>query len=118
MDRFIPLIVILFLGASPCRAQLPKLFREKSFTCATLAEAVNHYVALGEKSALKELDSTTLDWGKDYDAGFSRNERVGWVCRVLFQSKEKESLRGPSYGGHDLPYNSMPLTNWPLYPVA
>jgi hypothetical protein len=118
MVRFIPLLLIILLGTSPCRAQMPKLFSEKAFTCATLAEAVNHYVTLGEKTALKDLESAKLNWDEDFRDGFSRNERVGWVCRVLFQPKKKEPLRGPLYGGHHLPWNSMPLTSWPLYPVA
>jgi hypothetical protein len=94
------------------------LFREKAFSCATLAEAVNHYIGLGEKPALKALESEILDWDADYKNGFSRNERIGWVCRILFQPKGKEPLRGPAFGGHHLPWNSMPLTKWPLHPVA
>jgi hypothetical protein len=101
-------------------SETPKLFREKPFTCAALAQAVNHFVALGETTAVWELEDLTLDWVKDHEkAGFSRNERIGWVCRILFQPTEKEPLREPRYGGHSsLPDRSMPLKTWPLYPVA
>ena len=34
-------------------------------------------------------------------------ERIAWVCRILFQPKGKEPLRGPGYGGLSLPRNSM-----------
>jgi hypothetical protein len=118
MARSILLIAVVLLSASPCRAQVPKLFREKPITCKILAEAANHYIALGEKAALKELDSLTLDWDTDHNGGFSRNERIGWLCRILFQPRDKEPLRGPAYGGHDLPRHTMPSTSWPLYPVA
>jgi len=117
MRRFI--LLFLILSASPCCAETPKLFREKPFTCAVLAEAVNHYVALGENAAIKELEDLTLDWEKEDTAGeFSKNVRVGWVCRILFQPKEAKPLRQPSFGDLWLPHRSMPLKTWPLYPVV
>ena len=116
MHRFILLLVIFV--ASPCYAETPKLFREKPFTCAVLAEAVNHYVALGEKAAVKELEDLVSDWEKDFKQDFSRNERIGWVCRILFQPKEKEPLREPAFGGLLIPHRSMPLKTWPFFPVA
>src|SRR5262245_46350266 len=115
MGRIIQLCGILLLGASPCHAEVPKLFREAAFTCATLAEAVNHYVELGEDAAVKELEALTRDWSKDYVSKFSRNERVGWVCRILFQPKEKAPLRAPFFGVLHFPDRSMPLQSWPLY---
>lgn len=118
MIRAIPLCVVILLTADPCRAELPALFREKAFTCASLAEAVNHYVALGEKEGLKELKSASLDWNTNRLDRFSRNERIGWVCRILFEPRGKEPLRGPAYGGLSLPRNTMSLSRWPLYPVA
>jgi hypothetical protein len=117
MTRF-SLVIVVILGVSPSHAEPPKLFREKTFTSATLADAANHYIALGEKAAVRELESESPEWDTDHKAGFSRNERIGWVCRIVFQPKGKKPLRGPAYGGHDLPYNTMPLTKWPLYPVA
>jgi hypothetical protein len=99
-------------------AEVPTLFRERSFNAANLAEAVNHFVALGEKSALCELIDLAPNHDFKRDKGFSLPERVGWVCRILFQPKGDQPLRAPCYGGHRLPYLTMPLTRWPLYPVA
>lgn len=110
------LILFVALTASPCLAETPQLFREKPFTAASLAEAVNHFVDLGEKAAIKELESLTADDDADPNEGL--NERIGWVCRILFQPKGTEPLRGPRYGAHNLPHLSMPLKNWPLHPVA
>jgi hypothetical protein len=62
-----------------------------------LAEAANHYVALGEEAATKELESLTSDWTEDRKGGFSTNERIGWICRILFQPKGKEPLRAPAF---------------------
>jgi hypothetical protein len=120
MTRFALLFVVA--AASPCQAEAPKLFREEPFTCVTLAEAVNHYVALGEEKAAKELESLVSDWDTERRAEtnrqFSINERIGWVCRILFEPKGKEPVRQPLFGGLRLPSNSMPLARWPLYPVA
>ena len=112
--------IVALAGANPSRTPAPKLFREKAFSCATLAEAVNHFVGLGEKAAIKKLESQVLDWHADADfkLGFSTNERIGWVCRILFQPKGNEPLRDPAFGGLSLPSNSMPFTRWPLYPLA
>jgi hypothetical protein len=96
-------------------AEVPALFREQAFTCATLAEAVNHYVALGEAAAARELASLA---GHDEVGGLDLNERVGWVCRILFQPKGTKPLQPPAFGALALPYNSMPLSRWPLFPVA
>jgi hypothetical protein len=116
------LLLLAILTASPCRADVPKLFTDKQFTCATLAEAANHYIALGEKAALEQLESLTLDRDADFrhlrKRAFSRNERIGWVCRILFQPRGKEPLRPPAFGAHFLPDRSMPLAKWPLYPVV
>jgi hypothetical protein len=100
------------------RTEPPRLLREKSFTCATLAEAANHYIALGEDVGTKELEAHASDWSGDHRGGFSRNERLGWVCRIVFRPRGKEPLRCPHYGALSLPYHTMPLSKWPLYPVA
>lgn len=96
----------------------PRLFRQKAFDSVGLAEAVNHFVALGEDAAVQELRDLSSDGSKDIKRGYSNNERVGWVCRILFQSKGDEPLRPPGFGANHLPYYTMPIERWPLYPVA
>jgi hypothetical protein len=103
---------------TPAHTKLPELLREESFTCATLAEAANHYIALGEKAGTEELESHVVDWEVDHREGFSRNERIGWICRIVFQPRSAEPLRSPRYGALSLPWNTMSLANWPLYPLA
>lgn len=117
MRGFVLLFVVL--TASPLQAEVPRLFREKPFTSEALAEAANHFIALGEEAGMKELESLTADPKvRDFKDGFRRHERIGWVCRILFEPKGNEPLRPPAYGGHDLPTNTMPLKDWPLYPLA
>jgi hypothetical protein len=137
MPRVLILMLILFLTNVPlCSAEVPELFREPSFNAATLAIAVNHFVAIGEEATVKEL--ATLSVGKEFvevhpaakpraavvDAPpnygwISIHERIGWVCRALFVPKGREPLRPPAYGAlWVLPYGSMPLGRWPLFPVA
>ena len=38
---------------------IPSLFRGKDFDCNALADAVNHYVALGEAAAVREPKKAT-----------------------------------------------------------
>ena len=112
--------VALLICISATRAEVPQLFRERSFNAAILAEAVNHFVALGEEASVRELDELApgSDHQADFKNGFSHAERVGWVCRILFQPKGDKALRPPAYGGLRLPHLSMPFASWPLYPVA
>ena len=119
-------------------AELPKLFCEKSFTSASLADAVNRYVAIGETATLKELqEASSLESSqKELFAGkgFSVNERISWVCRILyipkpptplfipktgiFITEKTQPLRAPKFGTLSIPEKTMPLEKWPLYPVA
>jgi hypothetical protein len=114
MTRLIMVAAATFVAARPCQGEVPKLFREKPFTCVTLAEAVNHYVALGEEASVKDLELLVPD-----DEFESRMKvRMSWVCRILFQPKGDEPLRGPGYGAVSLPWHSMPLKTWRLFPLA
>lgn len=102
-----------FRTGKTSEAHLPELFRARDFTCATLCEAANHYVALGEDRAVKDLSTLVGGWD---GARFSLSERIGWLCRILFEPTGKEPLRPPGLGGLSLP--PMRLEDWPLYPVA
>jgi hypothetical protein len=85
----------------------PTLFRESSFTSATLAVTVNQFVAMGENRTVKELNALIPDPLPDLDQYFGVGERIGWVCRVLFEPKGRKPLHEPGFGGIDLPWNSM-----------
>lgn len=98
---------LIFCG---CQAQPPEIFEKKEVTPALLAKAVNHFVAQGEDASVKEL--------KQLASKGDCEEEIGWVCRILFQPKGNEPLRDPGYGGLFLPYNSMPLKNWPVFPLV
>jgi hypothetical protein len=123
MTRLFILLIVMMLGDG--RAEIPKLFREKAFNCATLADAVNHFVGIGEDAAVKELEDLTeveaSEKGKNHNfdtRGFSINERVGWVCRILFEPKNGPYLRAPKFGKLGIPEKFMPIDKWPLYPVV
>jgi hypothetical protein len=111
------IVIAFFLTLQLACGAVPRLFQEKEFTAASFADAVNHFVALGEDAAVQELRGLATDILTDFKRGFSFNERIGWMCRVLFKSKA-ESLRPPGFGALDLPYHTMPDKSWPLYPVA
>src|SRR5512134_4010781 len=59
MIRSTTLILLLTLQVG-CTAT-PELFREKTFTAATFAEAVKHFVALGEDAAVRQLRGLSSD---------------------------------------------------------
>jgi hypothetical protein len=127
MTRLFILLFVMTLGI--CRAEVPKLFREQAFTCATLADAVNHFVGLGEDAAVKELqelacvEDAEAEKNRGFNVrGFSINERITWVCRILFEPKSGPKslpyLRAPRFGKLNLPEKFMPIWKWPLYPVV
>ena len=105
-----------------CRAEVPKLFCERNFTSVTLVDAVNHFVAIGEDASVKELggiisnEAANTNW--IFCRTFSVDERVGWICRILFEPKGKSPLRAPEYGRLNMPEKFMPIEKWPLYPLA
>jgi hypothetical protein len=123
MTRFFILLFVMTLGL--CHAEIPKLFREQAFTCATLADAVNHFVGIGEDASVRELqqlsevEAAEAEQNRGFDTrGFSINERIGWVCRILFEPKNGPGIRPPKFGKLNLPEKFMPAAKWPLFPVV
>lgn len=96
---------------------LPKFLTEKEFSCAMFAEAINHFVDMGEEkaiAAIKELAAKPGATPQDLAI-----QRLAFTCRSLFEPKGKVPLRAPPYGGLlQLPERTMPLEKWPLYPVV
>jgi hypothetical protein len=120
MKRFLVYLMLTTLVVA--RAEVPKLLTDRAFTAATLAEAVNHYVAIGETEAIKELQQASAQESSQKELfqgkGFSVSERVGWICRILYEPKEHSALRAPKFGILNIPKTSMPADKWPLYPIA
>ena len=111
------IIVLLVTLQSACGA-VPRLFVDKDFTPASFAESVNHFVSLGEGAAIEELEGLGQD-SETYKNGFLVKERIGWMCRVLFEGKTGHALRPPKFGVLEfLPPPSMLEKNWPQFPVA
>jgi hypothetical protein len=115
-------ISLVLMGMGVGRAEVPKLFTERAFTSASLAEAVNHYIAIGEDASLKEMqrfvadDASHSNWL--FSRGYSVNERVSWVCRILYEPRGHSALRAPRFGVLKVPERTMPADKWPLYPLA
>ena len=99
-------------------ADTPLLFRQRDFTCAALAEAVNHFVKLGPVQAEEALKNLLAVAAIRPREEFDVAERAAWICRVLYQPAGDAPLRDIRSGGVSLPYLSMPLARWPLYPLA
>jgi hypothetical protein len=126
LKRLLILLFAMTLGLG--HADVPKLFSEQSFTSITLATAVNHYVLLGKDEAVKELEDLSdaeaaeTEKNRGFNSrGFSINERISWVCRILFEPKSdarQPYLRPPKFGKLNLPVKFMPIEDWPLFPVV
>ena len=120
MKRILICLTSMMLGLA--HGEVPKLFSQKSFTSANLAEAVNRYVAIGEAASVKELQQLAAQENGSAESflgkGFSVSERIGWVCRILYESKGLSPLRAPKFGVLPLPEKTMPAEKWPLFPVA
>ncbi len=112
------------------RAEIPELFLKTEFNANSLAAVVNHYVGLGQMRTVNELvaigsfyengktDDIELDKILETREDLDLLERVGWVCRVLFEAKPNKALREPRFGGLLIPFLTMPAKNWPLFPIA
>lgn len=105
---------IAFLLPGACHAQVPAFITDGEFHCKSFAEAVNHYVSLGETKAVSELKIATKD-AKPLDLVA---RRVCFVLRLLFETKGHEPLEPPALGILNLPTESMPAMNWPYYPCV
>ncbi len=111
-------VLALELKAAPEASEdpLPALLTSKKFDVFRLAEATNYFVELGEEKTVErfvELSKNSTVSGQPL--GFDINERIGWLCRILYVAND-EPIRQPFFGGLSLP--PMPLEKWPLYPVA
>jgi len=123
MVNFSSVLFSFALTLAVACGKTPDLFLTEEYNPAILAKAVNHYVSIGEKASIQELNRLSPDLisesGGDPFARYRRATRIGWVCRILFEPKPGAvPLRQPSYGALSLPYLSMPQNLWPLYPLV
>ncbi len=120
------IIILLFIAvAMPTaeaplnRAEVPLLFRQTAFTPATLAQAVNHYVAIGEEASIYEL--TAVDASGDIAPHVSNlilDQRIAWVCQILFRPNDNQPIGNPYTGGFGPPYYPMASDSLPLVPLV
>lgn len=92
-------------------------------TPALLAEAANHYVALGETEAMKELGELARSSSPPVSGFFDGDDRdiqICWLCRILFEpTGGAPALRPPGFGGLPvIPARSIRTDRWPLIPLA
>ncbi|MEJ0090225.1 MAG: hypothetical protein WDM80_10825 [Limisphaerales bacterium] len=88
------------------------MLTERAFNSASLAEAANHFIAIGEPATFKEIeafiiqDSTNTNFR--FNRGYSVDERVAWVFRIIYQPKEPIPMRVAKTGAW-IPGNIVPL---------
>src|SRR5271154_3271760 len=119
MLRRLFIFLFLMMTVGLCRAEIPKLFCQPEFSSVTLVDAANHFIAIGETATAKELEGIAANDATNQTGMFSRNnERIGWMCRMLFEPKGRSPLRAPKFGKLSLPEESLTLEKWPLYPLV
>lgn len=113
------IIILMLATLQVACGSVPRLFEAKAYTPIDFAEAVNHFVNLGEKNAIAELEKLSSERQKYNSNGISVVERVGWMCRVLFEGKGGQALRAPKFGVLEfLPPPDLMTTNWPQFPIT
>ena len=65
---------------------------ERSFNSASLAEAANHFIAIGEQATFNELETFMAEDPAHtsylFTRGYSVDERIAWVFRIVYEPKE------------------------------
>lgn len=120
------LVVLAWSSQAMCQtihADEPELFRRGDIDAAILADAINHYVAVGEERAKVELAALAPDvpdpvskFGELSKADLAN--RVSYMCLILWPVKPGASRRPPGFGGLpfvDGHFGGSP--DWPLFPV-
>jgi hypothetical protein len=132
------LICVALTISGICQAEVPKLLTERAFNSASLAEAANHYIAIGEQATFNELEAFMAEdlsrTNNPLSRGYSVDERIAWIFRIVYVPKDPIPmrvaktgawlpgviipLRAPNFGWLQIPEATMPAENWPLYPLA
>jgi len=94
----------------------PELFLRTQFNAVSLVNAANHCIRLGETETLREFERLIRENGAI--PTYNLEERVFWLCRILFAFEENAPIRPPQLGTLPLPHDQFHLTDWPIYPLA
>ena len=86
--------------------------------CYALARVANRFIALGEERALEGMASLVRGKEQERLHRYDQAIQIGWICRLIFESRSDGPLRAPMYGQLDLPWHSMPISKWPYFPLA
>lgn len=108
------------LGAFAQTESQPLIFSQKDFDTVVLANAVNHFVELGETAAVEQLKKIA---SQDFASSkIDLTFRVACVSRILWENDEAPIAAprlGVYGGGISVDRNKQQgLNNWPKYPVA
>jgi hypothetical protein len=69
-------------------------------------EAANYYLVKGEAVLMQDAKRC------------KHGDRAAWLCLMLYEPKGKDPLRYPSWGGMNIPYKTMPSSDWPILPLV
>jgi len=78
-----------------------------------LLRCANRLIEMGEDGTYCLLRASASKEGKE-----PQDERVALLCRVLYKPSQGSPLHPPRFGAPDIPYRSMPATDWPDLPLA
>ena len=97
---------------------VPDFLTSENFSSASLARAVNHYVAMGEAASVRELRKMGKIAEEMDHWDLPLENRVFWLTRVLFEEKAAP-LRGPMLGWlFMLPREAHRSGSLPYFPLV
>ena len=115
--KMIPFLLFPFLGLALPPLDLPKILTQKTFDSRGRAVAANYFMAMGEEGAAKKIAFLATNAGSNRLRTHWKH-RLGWMCRILYEPKGKEPLRMGGFGSPFIPYRTMPLEQWPHFPLV
>ena len=95
---------------------LVHLYAAKVPTCAEWASEANKVMAVGRQRAEQYLNAEAV---KPSEGFMEKNTRSCMMIRLIFDPRDPlKPLRAPMLGGLPLPVETMPLADWPDYPMV
>lgn len=123
--RLLSLGLIFLATARVALAGEVDLLKGGPVNAATLAEAANHFMAMGEPAAGEALEhiaqTNAVERARspmEWEAAMEVSHRLGWLCQILWPAKPGSARRPPGFGGLAYFEDRHDVGDWPLLPLA
>jgi len=117
--------VIFLATARVALAGEVDLLKGGAVNAATLAEAANRFITMGEPAAREALEyiaqTNAVERARspmEWEAAMEVSHRLGWLCQILWPAKPGSVRRAPGFGGLAYFEDRHDTGDWPLLPLA